>query len=106
MAKRKAADICGDIMKILTSPYLDPDREYDHLIIWADNCGGQNKNYALFQTLFTAMQSQFVQFNKVTIKYFVAGHSFMAADAFHAAVECSIKWNPALLIIGEFEVCL
>ena len=106
VANRKAIEVCGAIMKLLTSPYLDPDREHSHLIIWADNCGGQNKNYVLYQTIYTAVHSQFVRFDKVTIKYFVAGHSFMAADSFHAAVERSIKRNPVLLNIGEFEVSL
>ena len=93
-------------MKLLTSSYLDPDREHNNLIIWADNCGRQNKNYILYQTLHTAVHSQFVRYDKVTINYFVARHSFMAADAFHAAVEFSIKRNSVLLNIGEFEVCL
>ena len=106
VANRKVTEVCGAIMKLLTSPYLDPNREHSHLIIWADNCSGQNKNYVLYQTLYTAVYSQFVRFDKVTIKYFVAGHSSMAADSFHAAVERSIKRNPVLLNIGEFEVCL
>ena len=44
VANKKATEVCGAIMKLLTSPYLAPDREHSHLIIWADNCGGQNKN--------------------------------------------------------------
>ena len=80
VAKRKAVEVCGAIIKSLTSPYLDPDREHNYLIIWADNCGGQNKNYVLFQKLYTAVHSQFVWFDKVTIKYLIAGHSFMAAE--------------------------
>ena len=106
VANRKATEVCGAIMKLRTSPYWDPDREHSHLITWADNCGGENKNYVLFQTLYTAVHTQFVRFDKVTIKYLVAGHRSMATDAFHAAVERSIKRNPVLLNIGEFEVCL
>ena len=73
---------------------------------YSDYPSGQNKNYVLFQTLYTVVHAQFVRFDKVTIKYFVAGHRFMAADAFHAAFERSIERNSVLLNIGEFEVWL
>ena len=37
-----------------------------------------------------------IPFSTLTLKFFVPGHSFMSADAFHAAVERNIK--------KEFEV--
>ena len=113
VANRKATEVCGAIMKLLTSFYLDPDREHNHLIIWTDNCGGQNKNYTwvLFQTLYTAVHSQFVWFDKVTIKYFIAGHSFIAAELHGSWCISWYCWalyqtEPVLLNIREFEVCL
>ena len=66
VANRKATEVCGAMMKLLTSSYLDPDREHNHLITWADNC----------------VLLQFAWFDKVTIKYFVAAHSFMAAELY------------------------
>lgn len=76
----------------------------DSLVVWLDNCSGQNKNYVLFQTLFTAVKTQEIPFQTLTLKYFVPGHSFMAADSFHAAVEKRMAKDRNILDFSDFEV--
>ena len=61
------------------------------LKIWADNCTGQNKNYALYTTLYGAMRRRLLRFRELIIEYFVPGHSQMAADSFHASIERQMK---------------
>ena len=54
------------------------------VVIWADNCSGQNKNWFLF--------TSFVQCvitwgpNSITMKYLEKNHTFMAADNVHGSI--------------------
>ena len=66
--------------------------------VWADNCTGQNQDYALYRGL--------------TINYFVPGHSQMAADSFHASIEQQIRKassfsliNMTMIFISEYNIC-
>ena len=103
VAGRSGCEVTAVVLRLLSAPQL-PSDEYDHLVIWLDNFAGQNKNYLLFSTLYNAIRTGIIPFFTLTLKFFVPGHSFMSADAFHAAVERNIKKNPVLLNIRGFEV--
>jgi hypothetical protein len=59
------------------------------IILWLDNCSAQNKNWTLFSMLVQAVQ--FFNFESITLKFFEPGHTFMAADSVHAAIEKQMK---------------
>lgn len=69
-------------------------RNSKNIIIWLDNCTAQNKNWELFVTILLLVNSVNVNIQKVSLKYFEPGHTYMSADSFHAAVERSIKRCP------------
>lgn len=60
--------------------------EADRVTVWLNNWGYQNKNY-----LHAAVANGYVQFDEVEFKYFVAGHSMMAADSYHRRTEGEFK---------------
>lgn len=68
--------------------------KYGHLsklTLWLDNCSAQNKNWNLFQHLALLLNNEDIRLKKVVLKYFESGHTFMAADSFHAAVEAAMR---------------
>lgn len=68
----------------------------EKLVLWLDNCAAQNKNWNLFLHLILLINSKNINLKELILKYFEPGHTFMAADSFHAAVEGSMKRNPPI----------
>lgn len=82
---RNANDMLSCFVKII--------RKYAHLkkiTFWLDNCSSQNKNWNLFQHMILLVNSE-IQCEQIIFKYFEPGHTFMAADSFHAAVEAKMR---------------
>ena len=102
VAGRSGCEVTAVVLRLLSAPQL-PSDEYEHLVIWLDNCAGQNKKYILFSALYNAIRTGIIPLSSLTLMFFVPGHSFMSADAFHAAVERNIMKNPVLLNIREFD---
>lgn len=82
---------------------MEQDRDMDHLIYYMDNCAGQNKNYTFFTTLMSAVNGQYIAANTITLKYLEAGHTFMSADSFHAAVERQFKTQKNVYDFDDFS---
>ena len=59
------------------------------IVLWLDNCSAQNKNWTLFSMLVKAVNH--FEFESITLKFFEPGHTFMAADSVHAAIEKQMK---------------
>ena len=80
---RKADDV--------TSAYVTFIRAVNapKLLIWADNCGGQNK-WFLFCGLVQTVNQKWSP-EVVRIKYLERGHTYMAADGIHGSIGKKIK---------------
>ncbi|KAG5858346.1 hypothetical protein JTB14_029657 [Gonioctena quinquepunctata] len=83
--------------------FLSKNRDIRNIIIWLDNCAAQNKNWALFSYFVYAVNSNELNVELLTIKYFQAGHTFMSADSFHHQVELSLKRNPKVFDFNDFK---
>lgn len=81
-------------------------REKTALTVWLDNCAPQNKNYTFFTTLWALVHSDIVDLDTITLKYFVSGHAFMAADNVHAAVEREMKKAKNVIDLNHFSECV
>jgi len=79
-----------EIISIFYSFFLH-FRDTKHLILWVDNCAGQNKNWTLFSFLVYIVNSDVIAAEDIIIKYFEPGHTFMSDDSFHHQVELSLK---------------
>lgn len=101
MAGRK----CEDIASAFELAILQ-DRDVAHLILFMDDCAAQNKNYALFTTLLSLINSDRITTNTITLKYLEAGHTFMSAGSCHAAVEREMKKAINVYDFSEFRRCI
>lgn len=89
--------IAGRNAKEITSAYaaaLEKERDIRHVIYWVDNCSAQNKNWCLFSSLLTLVNSETISAEDVTLKFFEPGHTFMSADSFHHGVEQEMRHRP------------
>ena len=98
---RKDEDITSCYKKLFFS---GPYRDYKIFVIWVDNCGGQNKCWTLYTTLVLIVNLTHVE--KITIKYFVVGHSYMSADNFHRSVEKEMKEMEKVFNFEDFIQCV
>ncbi|XP_031339601.1 uncharacterized protein LOC116168085 [Photinus pyralis] len=83
---RSAKDIISTFYAFLLSV-----RDVKHITLWLDNCSSQNKNWSLFCFFVFMVNLSEVELQTLQVKYFEAGHTFMAADSFHHQVEKSLK---------------
>lgn len=63
-----------------------------HLVIWCDSCGGQNRSIKTCLSLDICMRDA-PNLKTITLKYFTSGHSFNYCDSDFANVERAIKRN-------------
>lgn len=88
-AGRSANDIISTFHRV-----IDQYKETRKIVLWLDNCAAQNKNWGLFLHLILLINSNDIQVEELTLKFFESGHTFMAADSYHAAVEKAMKSSP------------
>lgn len=53
-------------------------RDLEECVMWLDNCGSQNKNWALFTFLVYIINSDLIKMYKIQFNYFERGHTFMS----------------------------
>ena len=78
-------------------------RDYEHFVFWADNCTAQNKNSTLFNALLYEVNQSSNNCQSVTTKFFEKGHTFMAADSFHKAVEDWMRERKFMYDFDDFQ---
>ena len=101
IAGRKDENVTSSWIKAiehLAGGYIQNSRE---IILWADNCGAQNKCWTLFTALCWLVNSS-SPLDTITVKYLESGHTFMSADSFHHKVELSIKQSKMLYHFQDF----
>lgn len=67
------------------------NRDMKNVVLWLDNCSAQNKSWAFLSFLSYIVNSTDMLLERLCIKYFEPGHSFMSADSFHHQVELAMK---------------
>ena len=73
---RKGADVASSYIMLITGSNIPRN-----IIIWADNCNGQNKNWCLYTALLQRVNTWGP--DTVTLKHLEKGHTFMASDGVH-----------------------
>lgn len=79
------------------------ERDIKDIILWADNCTGQNKNWTLYTALIHYLNSEFAisqNIETITMKYLTKCHTHMSADGVHGNIERKIK---QIRNISEFK---
>ena len=100
---RNDEDIASSFIKFITSHHLDNDCE--HLVLWMDNCGPQNKNWTLYPAMIYIVNSEQCTLHSITLKYFEAGHTYMSADSFHHLIEQEANKLGYMYNFKDFQKC-
>ncbi|KAK4874637.1 hypothetical protein RN001_013997 [Aquatica leii] len=91
----------GDIISTYYA-FFRNNREIKSVTIWLDNCSSQNKNWSLLCFFIYIVNCLEVALEILTVKYFVSGHTFMAADSFYHKVELSLKRKKRVCDFNDF----
>ena len=71
--------------------FLQANRNYKSIIIYCDNCSGQNKCWLWLTTMVLAVNTKSTALQKLTMKYLEAGHTSMSADSAHQVISKSLR---------------
>ena len=102
IAGRKDEDVSSAYVKALSPNF----RDYTRWVVWLDNCSGQNKCWTLYTTLIRVLNTENVNLEIITLKYFTAGHTLMSADNVHRGVEREMKKMDKVYDFADFEKCV
>jgi len=83
-AKRGAQELCSCLLK-----HFESFEKIDDLIIWFDNCSGQNKSQ--INVAFYSFLAEQNKFESVTLKFFEVGHSFNPCDSNAGVTEKKLR---------------
>ncbi|KAJ8931485.1 hypothetical protein NQ314_015597 [Rhamnusium bicolor] len=72
------------------------------LIIWSDNCPGQNRNIMMAVNYFYLL-NVCPSLKKVVHKYLLKGPTHMEADQIHALIERTVKKQPTMTITTQWD---
>jgi hypothetical protein len=88
-APRKRSNMISVYDKFLKTT----DQNVPHKKLWVDNCAYQNKNWAFYSFLITALGTlrYGTQLHSLEISYLEKGHTFMSADSHHHQIENQLK---------------
>lgn len=74
------------------------NRGVNTLLLYCDNCTGQNKNKVIF-SMFKHFLEQSKNLKVIQINYLLAGHTYMPVDSMHAVIEREVRklivWAPS-----------
>ena len=85
-AKRGSDEICSCIIKWIEA---HKHEGFKKLVIYADNCAGQNKNIYLILNCLRLLHKDILQ--EITIEFMVPGHSYLPCDRTFGQIEQKIK---------------
>lgn len=72
-AKRGADEVASVLMK-----FFETKLDYDELVIFTDNCPGQNKNWQMMAFWLQLVKEK--KFRKITHHFLLSGHSVMPSE--------------------------
>ena len=76
-------------------------KSVQHLILWSDSCGGQNRNIKLTLMLKAILQESST-LTDITMKFLCSGHSFLPNDSDFAQIESALKNQQILYFPSEY----
>ena len=91
MAMKGSNEINSCLLKWIE---LNKSDGFKDLVIFADNCAGQNKN--IYVILNCLRLLQLGDFDSIKIEFMVAGHSYMPCDRAFGSIEKKIRKQPTI----------
>lgn len=99
IASRRAEDVASAFIS-----FLKLNRDANKIIIWMDNCTGQNKNFTFYSSILCYVNSPYCSTNEIILKYLVKGHTFMAADGLHGRIEQCMRKAKNIYDFNDFKL--
>ena len=93
-AGRGSDEIARFLMKWLDSKFEEEGLDFLVLTIFADNCGGQNKNHTMVAA--ALRQIHMKRLNRVEFVFLVSGHSYMPCDHAFGVIKKSIRLHDTI----------
>ena len=81
---RKDEDVCSALIKCFKSSTC---RDYNHIVIWLDNCASQTKNWTLITSLIGLVNSEWGP-QTITLKYFTVGNAKVEKEMNKMKIVC------------------
>ncbi|GBP76205.1 hypothetical protein EVAR_74687_1 [Eumeta japonica] len=83
--------------------YIDDKlpKNVDHLILWSDSCGGQNRNIKLTLMLKAALQSH-QTLKTISMRFLEPGHTFLPNDTDFGKYESCLKGHQRLYSVDDY----
>lgn len=85
VGQRGSNEIASCLYKLFTCNEIGYTTDKKKLILWSDNCCGQNKNQAVLAMFLVLIAKGF--FTEITHKFPVKGHTFLDCDRDFAIIE-------------------
>lgn len=95
-ARKSPNETCSFILDYLSSV---PKDDYDELNVYADNCGGQNKNHC-FSKMFLAL-TDLKRFKKINQFFPIRGHSFLPCDRDFSIIKRELRKHDRIYSVHE-----
>lgn len=100
-AGRKAFNITSSYLA-----FLRLHRDAQEVILYADNCSSQNKNWTLLSAMTQMVNDPTTGIQTITMKYLEPGHTFMAADSVHGSITTKLKQHSSLFDIEDYQTTI
>ena len=94
-------EIYSCLNKWLNDNVYKRNRYPKNLKIFADNCGGQNKNNNMCLALLMNIHKK--KFDRIELGFLVPGHSYSACDRKFGTIESHYRKNECILSTEEYE---
>ena len=99
-AARGPNEIGSCILKWLDMVAEQPDGDFTHLRIFADNCAGQNKNIYIILALLQKIQQKRVF--RIEVIFLVSGHTYLPCDRAFGVIEKTLRKNPYICSVPNY----
>lgn len=73
----------------------------EHLVLWSDCCGGQNRNIKIILMLKAVLNSH-PTLKTITFKYLESGHTFLPNDTDFSKIETMLKYHERIYTVSEY----
>jgi hypothetical protein len=86
--------------------WLMEHRDATDITLYCDNCGAQNKQWALYTAFLFAVNCIVLKVNTITITYLEPGHTFMSADSMHHQCEKALRKKGLISDFSDFVTAI
>ncbi|CAH1646166.1 unnamed protein product [Spodoptera littoralis] len=97
-AGRGAQEVASCLLRFIQNELRE---NTEHLILWSDSCGGQNRNIKITLMLKTALHSH-TTLKTISMRFLEPGHTFLPNDTDFSKIETKIKEYDRIYTVEDY----